>query len=59
MDSIKRWKYTEETDFNRLITDTAKQLQIVKGDKIARQWKTRRYIAEKMRSWDFRLRFSI
>ena len=59
MDSNRRWKYAEETDFNRLITDTAKQLQIVTGDKIALQWKTRRHIAEKMRSWDFRLRFSI
>ena len=55
----KRREYGKETDFDRLLTETAIQLQIASGAKIDIHWKIRKYIAEKMRSFGFRLGFSI
>ena len=50
MEYDRRWKCGEETDFDRLLIDTAKHLQIVSRDKIALHWRTRAYIANEMRS---------
>ena len=55
----KRWEYDRAANFDRLLTETALQLQISGGNKIDIRWKIRRHIAEKMRSFGFRLGFSI
>ena len=55
----RRWEYGVESDFDRLLTETAKSLQIVSEDMIAIHWKVRANIAKEMRSLGFRLRFYI
>ena len=46
----RRWEYGVESDFDRLLTETAKSLQIVSEDKIAIHWKVRANIAKETRS---------
>ena len=59
MDFSRRWKYSKETTCDRLLTGTAKHLQIMSRDKIALHSKVREYIAQEIRSGGFRLRFGI